>query len=235
MPPQPQRRTARAHAAAQGRQTQLLSGGCTCLLQISKSRRSSRAAGRHRALRRQLGQERLLHKYTRPFAAPSRQKQSLRQRRLHLCPAQRKNFFSRWTAGPFQADGAVRTGLRRWCKWPGRSYLQCIWPLRWSLGYHRIGHGTRRVVGTSPQLTGGGRTRARGCSCHLRARYVPLPLPSPLRPPGTRPRAILATDEPSSPSAQKSGEMPFIAALLISAFGGVHRFSQVLSAVWDAD
>ena len=110
-PPQLQRRTARAHAAAQGWQTQLLSGGCTCLLQISKSRRSSRAAGRHRALRRQLGQERLLHKYTRPFAAPSRQKQSLRQRRLHLCPAQRKNFFSRWTAGPFQADGAVRTGL----------------------------------------------------------------------------------------------------------------------------
>ena len=86
-------------------------GGCTCLLQISKSRRSSRAAGRNRALRRQLGQERLLHKYTRPFAAPSRQKQSLRHRRLHLCPAQRKNFFSRWTAGPFQADGAVRTGL----------------------------------------------------------------------------------------------------------------------------
>ena len=172
MPPQPQRRTARAHAPAQGRQTQLLSGGCTCLLQISKSRRSSRAAGRHRALRRQLGQERLLHKYTRPFAAPSRQKQSLRQRRLHLCPAQRKNFFSRWTAGPFQADGrGGEDRVRRWCKWPGRSYLQCLWPLlRWSLGYHRIGHGTRRVVGTSPQLTGGGRTRARGCSCHLRAR-----------------------------------------------------------------
>ena len=113
-----------------------------------------------------------LHKYTRPFAAPSRQKQSLRQRRLHLCPAQRKNFFSRWTAGPFQADGrGGEDRVRRWCKWPGRSYLQCLWPLlRWSLGYHRIGHGTRRVVGTSPQLTGGGRTRARGCSCHLRAR-----------------------------------------------------------------
>ena len=26
-------------------------------------------------------------------------------------PAQRKKIFSRWTAGPFQADGAVRTGL----------------------------------------------------------------------------------------------------------------------------
>ena len=37
MPPQPQRRTARAHAAAQGRQTQLLSGGCTCPLQIRKA------------------------------------------------------------------------------------------------------------------------------------------------------------------------------------------------------
>ena len=34
---------------------------------------------------------------------------------------------------------------------------------------------------------------------------------------------------------KKAARMPFIAALLISAFGGVHRFSQVLSAVWDAD
>ena len=170
MPPQPQRRTARAHAPAQGRQTQLLSGGCTCLLQISKSRRSSRAAGRHRALRRQLGQERLLHKYTRPFAAPSRQKQSLRQRRLHLSPRAAEEFFQSMDSRSISSGWGGEDRVRRWCKWPGRSNLQCLWPLRWSLGYHRIGHGTCRVVGTSPQLTGGGRTRARGCSCHLRAR-----------------------------------------------------------------
>ena len=100
----------------------------------------------------------------------SRQKQSLRQRRLHLSPRAAEENFQSMDSRSISSGWGGEDRVRRWCKWPGRSYLQCLWPLRWSLGYHRIGHGTRRVVGTSPQLTGGGRTRARGCSCHLRAR-----------------------------------------------------------------
>ena len=170
MPPQPQRRTARAHAAAQGRQTQLLSGGCTCPLQISKSRRSSRAAGRNLAMRRQLGQERHLHKYTRPFAARLPTETKPAPEAPSPVPRAAEEFFQSMDSRSISSGWGGEDRVRRWCKWPGRSYLQCLWPLRWSLGYHRIGHGTRRVVGTSPQLTGGGRTRARGCSCHLRAR-----------------------------------------------------------------
>ena len=170
MPPQPQRRTARAHAPAQGRQTQLLSGGCTCLLQISKSRRSSRAAGRHRALRRQLGQERLSAQIYSTFcgALPTATKPA--PETPSPVPRAAEDFFQSMDSRSISSGWGGEDRVRRWCKWPGRSYLQCLWPLRWSLGYHRIGHGTRRVVGTSPQLTGGGRTRARGCSCHLRAR-----------------------------------------------------------------
>ena len=85
-------------------------------------------------------------------------------------PRAAEEFFQSMDSRSISSGWGGEDRVRRWCKWPGRSYLQCLWPLRWSLGYHRIGHGTRRVVGTSPQLTGGGRTRARGCSCHLRAR-----------------------------------------------------------------
>ena len=73
---------------------------------------------------------------SRPFCgAPSRRKQSLRQRSSFTCrPAQRKIFFSWWSGGPFQADGGGEERAGRGCKWPGRTYLQCLGPLHWSLG-----------------------------------------------------------------------------------------------------
>ena len=170
MPLQPQRRTARAHAAAQGRQTQLLSGGCTCPLQISKKQAqlsscwapsSAAAPARPGTPSAQIYSTfcGVLPTETKPAPeAPS------------PVPRAAEEFFQSMDSRSISSGWGGEDRVRRWCKWPGRSYLQCLRPLRWSLGYHSIGHGTRRVVGTSPQLTGGGRTRARGCSCHLRAR-----------------------------------------------------------------
>ena len=96
------------------------------------------------------------------------------KKQLHLSPRAAEDFFQ------LLVRRSIPSGWRRRGK--GWARVQMARPnipampratalvfgiIRWCMQY---GHGSRRVVGTSPQLTCCGGTRARGCSCHLRAR-----------------------------------------------------------------
>ena len=97
------------------------------------------------------------------------------------------------------------------------------------------GHGSRRVVGTSPQLTCCGGIRACGCSCRLRARCC-CHRGCGRQERGREPILSAATDEPRlAGSAKKSCGSLFLAAIFISAFRWVLSHLRVQSAVWDAD
>ena len=98
------------------------------------------------------------------------------------------------------------------------------------------GHGSRRVVGTSPQLTCCGGIRACGCSsCRLRARCC-CHRGCGRQERGREPILSAATDEPRlAGSGQKSCGSLFLAAIFISAFRWVLSHLRVQSAVWDAD
>ena len=179
-------------------------------------------------MRHKFGQGRLLHKFSTfllPFCgAPSRRKQSLRQRSSFTCrPAQRRIFFSWWSGGPFQGMEAARKGLGEGANGPAEhtcnasghctglwdnTMVYAVWPWQSSCCWN---------VTTADLL--------RWYTC-MRLQQLPSPcpllLPSRLRPPGTRPRAYPPpTDEPSL--AVKSRHKALFSCIFISACGGIHQ------------
>ena len=134
----------------------------------------------------QLGQERLLHKLSIFCGAPPPlRKHCLRREALsHLSPAQRKKIFDGWSGGSFQAEEGGEERVWEVCKWPGRSYLQCLGPLGLPVGMLAL------VAVLSCNVTAAGLLRPSTCTrLQLPSPCRPLLLPSPLRPPGTRARA----------------------------------------------
>ena len=102
-------------------------------------------------------------------------------------PAQREKKIKRWSGGSFQAEEGGEERVWEVCKWPGRSYLQCLGPLGLPVGMLAL---VMALDVLSCNVTAAGLLRPSTCTrLQLPSPCRPLLLPSPLRPLGTRARA----------------------------------------------
>ena len=101
-------------------------------------------------------------------------------------PAQREKKIIRWSGGSFQAEEGGEERVWEVCKWPGRSYLQCLGPLGLPVGMLAL---VMALDVLSCNVTAAGLLRPSTCTRLQLPSPCPLLLPSRLRPPGTRPRA----------------------------------------------